>query len=74
MVGALSFATQIGWHFMYKAAGMQWQNASKTHTFLGIHLIHLKGRFEANHNVQSTVLEYHFQKHSLFFEKNPGNP
>ena len=40
---------------MYKAAGMQWQNASKTHTFLGIHLIHLKGRFEANHNVQSTI-------------------
>ena len=59
---------------MYKGAVMPWQNTSKTHTFLGIHLIHLKGRFEANHNVQSTISEYHFQKHSLFFEKNPGNP
>ena len=59
---------------MYKAAGMQWQKASKTHAFLDLHPRYLKGRFEANHNVQSTVLEYHFQKRSLFFEKNPGNP
>ena len=60
---------------MYKAAGMQWQNASKTHTFLGIHLIHLKGRFEANHNVQSTISEYHFRvpfpKTLTFFREKP---
>ena len=30
MVGALSFATQVGWHLMYKGAVMQWQNTSKT--------------------------------------------
>ena len=30
MVGALSFATQVGWHFMYKGAVMPWQNTSKT--------------------------------------------
>ena len=54
---------------MYKAAGMQWQKASKTHTFLDLHPRCLKGRFEANHKVQSTVLEYHFQKRSLFFRE-----
>ena len=42
-------ATQIGWHFVYKAAGMQWQKASKTHTFLDLHPRCLKGRFEAKH-------------------------
>ena len=79
MVGTLSFATQMGWHLMYKGAMykgavMQWQNTSKTHTFLGLHRTCLIGRFLVKQTVQSTISEYHFQKHSLFFEKNPGNP
>ena len=74
MVGALSFATQVGWHLMYKGAVMQWQNTSKTHTFLGLHRTCLIGRFLVKQTVQSIISEYHFQKHSLFFEKNPGNP
>ena len=74
MVGTLSFATQVGWHFMYKGAVMQWQNTSKTHTFLGLHRTCQIGRFLVKQTVQSTISEYHFQKHSLFFEKNPGNP
>lgn len=49
---------------MYKAAGMQWQNTSKTHTFLGLHRTFLIGRFLVKQTVQSTISEYHFQKHS----------
>ena len=68
MVGTLSFATQIGWHFMYKDAVRQWQNTSKTHTFLGLHRTFLIGRFLVKQTVQSTISEYHFPKHSLFLQ------
>ena len=71
MVGSWSFATQIGWHFMYKDAVMQWQNTSKTHTFLSLHRTCLIGGFWAKQTVQSTISEYHFQKHSLFFREKP---
>ena len=71
MVGTLSFATQVGWHFMYKGAVMQWQNTSKTHTFLGLHRTCQIGRFLVEQTVQSTISEYHFQKHSLFSRKTP---
>ena len=44
---------------MYKTTVMQWQNASKKHTYFGDPPMCLKDRFYAMHFILSTIFEYH---------------